>query len=95
MNKILNMTLARGIYVALLLVTPSVYAAGAPEVAPSPKQAIQLGAPFCDNAVLQRDMEVPVWGWSKPGTVVTVAFVPRPGSGQAGQTVTATAGQDG
>jgi len=87
MNKTLIMTLARGIYVALLLVTPSVYAAGGPDIAPTPKLAIQLGAPFCDNAVLQRDVEVPVWGWSKPGTAITVAF--------AGQSVTATAGQDG
>jgi hypothetical protein len=38
------------------------------------KLAIELGAPFRDDAVLQRDMKVPVWGWSKPGTVVTVEF---------------------
>ena len=49
--------------------------------------AIQLGAPFHDHAVLQRGMEVPVWGWSKPGTKVTVEF--------AGQKATATAGKDG
>lgn len=36
--------------------------------------AIELGAPFHDHAVLQRGMTVPVWGWSKPGTKVTVAF---------------------
>ena len=50
-------------------------------------QEIELGAPFCDNAVLQQGMEVPVWGWSKPGTKVTVKF--------AGQKATATAGEDG
>lgn len=49
--------------------------------------AIELGAPFCDNAVLQRKMKVPVWGWSKPGTKITVEF--------AGQKKTATAGKDG
>ena len=49
--------------------------------------AIQLGAPFHDHAVLQRGMEVPVWGWSKPGTTVTVEF--------AGQKETAKAGDDG
>ncbi|MCH7226900.1 hypothetical protein [Haloferula sp. A504] len=54
---------------------------------PSPAPAIQLGAPFCDNAVLQRDMEVPVWGWSEPGTKVTVTF--------SGHKATATAGKDG
>jgi len=59
------------------------------------KLAIELGAPFCDNMILQREMEVPVWGWSKPGTTVTVEFSPRPDSGQAGQKVMAEAGKDG
>ena len=35
---------------------------------------IEVGAPFCDNMVLQREMPVPVWGWSRPGTRVTVEF---------------------
>ena len=26
------------------------------------KLAIELGAPFCDNMILQREMDVPVWG---------------------------------
>ena len=56
-------------------------------VVASPKLAIELGAPFRDNAVLQREMKVPVWGWSKPGTTVTVEF--------AGQKKSATAGKDG
>ncbi len=51
------------------------------------KLAIELGAPFCDNMILQREMDVPVWGWSKPGTTVTVAF--------SGQKATAEAGKDG
>lgn len=51
------------------------------------KPAIELGAPFRDSAVLQRDMKLPVWGWSKPGTTVTVEF--------AGQKKSATAGKDG
>jgi len=59
----------------------------AAEPAAAAPPVIELGAPFCDNAVLQRDMKVPVWGWSKPGTKVTVAF--------AGQEKTATAGQNG
>lgn len=29
---------------------------------------------FSDNAVLQRDRRVPVWGWTTPGRVVTVAL---------------------
>ena len=36
--------------------------------------AVKLGAPFADHAVLQRGMKVPVWGWSDPGTKVTVQF---------------------
>lgn len=51
------------------------------------KHAVELGAPFADNAVLQREMPLPVWGWCAPGTKVTVDF--------AGQSKTATAGEDG
>ncbi|HVU27584.1 MAG TPA: GH92 family glycosyl hydrolase [Verrucomicrobiae bacterium] len=29
---------------------------------------------FCDHAVLQRDVSVPVWGWSVPGSKVVVSF---------------------
>lgn len=49
--------------------------------------ALEPGTPFRDNAILQRDMKVPVWGWSEPGTPVTVSF--------AGQTRKGTAGPDG
>ena len=49
--------------------------------------AIELGSPFRDNAILQREKDVPVWGWSKPGTSVTVEF--------AGQKESAKAGADG
>ena len=52
-----------------------------------PAPAIQLGAPFRDNAVLQRGMKVPIWGWSEPGAKVTVTF--------AGQTKTAMTGKSG
>jgi hypothetical protein len=51
------------------------------------KPAIELGSPFRDNAILQREMPLPVWGWSKPGTSVTVEF--------AGQKESAKAGVDG
>ncbi|MBT8045159.1 MAG: hypothetical protein KJO79_09435, partial [Verrucomicrobiae bacterium] len=51
------------------------------------KPAIEMGAPFTDNAILQRDMPLPVWGWSNPGTKVTVEF--------AGQKKTATADKNG
>lgn len=45
--------------------------------------ALELGAPFADHAVLQRGMPVPVWGWSPPGTEVTVEFAGRKASAQA------------
>ncbi|MBM79229.1 MAG: hypothetical protein CMJ78_01390 [Planctomycetaceae bacterium] len=49
--------------------------------------SFELGTPFVDNAVLQRGMPVPVWGWNKAGSKVTVTF--------AGQTKTATANDKG
>ncbi len=52
-----------------------------------PAMALELGAPFTDGAVLQRDMAVPVWGWTAPGGAVTVAF--------GDQKKTAKAGDDG
>src|SRR5579862_7120051 len=42
---------------------------------------------FSDHVVLQRGVKVPVWGWSTPGTKVTVTF--------SGQTRTAVAQPDG
>lgn len=42
---------------------------------------------FTDHMVLQRDMEVPVWGWAAPGAHVTVAV--------NGQTATAKTNRDG
>ncbi len=47
-----------------------------------PAPAIELGAPFADNAILQREKEVPVWGWSTPGTAVTVEFGGQKETGQ-------------
>lgn len=49
--------------------------------------ALEPGAPFADNAILQREMPVPVWGWGKPGAGITVEF--------AGQKKSATAADDG
>ncbi|MFT6182387.1 MAG: sialate O-acetylesterase [Akkermansiaceae bacterium] len=49
--------------------------------------ALELGSPFRDHAILQRGMEVPVWGWRKPGTEVSVQF--------AGQKKSATTGAGG
>lgn len=49
--------------------------------------SFELGTPFVDDAILQREMPVPVWGWSKPGAKVTIEF--------AGQTKTAAANDRG
>lgn len=46
--------------------------------------ALELGAPFADNAVLQRELPLPVWGWSKPGTEVTVEFAGKKQAAKAG-----------
>ena len=54
---------------------------------PASSFALELGTPFADNAVLQRDMAVPVWGWGKPGAEFVVKF--------AGQEKKAKAGEDG
>ncbi len=43
----------------------------------------QLGQPFRDNAVLQRNRRVPVWGVTLPGAKVTVAFDGQRKSAQA------------
>ena len=38
------------------------------------KVALTVASPFTDNAVLQRGMPVPVWGFAAAGTTVTVEF---------------------
>ena len=47
------------------------------------KPPLELASPFVDDMILQREMKVPVWGWAKPGSKITVAY--------AGQNKTATA----
>ncbi len=48
---------------------------------------LKLPVMFTSGAVLQREMNVPVWGWADPNAEVEVTF--------AGQTKTAKADQDG
>ncbi|MCX6876971.1 MAG: hypothetical protein NTW21_24625 [Verrucomicrobia bacterium] len=86
MNKRHTSTAFFAITAALLLL-PCALLAAQEKPAPAPAPAIELGSPFRDNAVLQREMPLPVWGWSKPGTTVTVEF--------AGQKESAKAGADG
>ena len=87
MNNQRHTTTAFFALTAVLLLSRLAASAAEDQPAAKPAPAIELGAPFGDNAILQRDMEVPVWGWSKPGTTVTVEF--------AGQKETAKAGADG
>ncbi|WP_419193802.1 sialate O-acetylesterase [Novipirellula herctigrandis] len=49
---------------------------------------LTVASPFTDNAVLQRDMRVPVWGTANAGTTVTVEF-----AGQKKSSVANTSGQ--
>ena len=72
---------------ALILTMAILVTAGVCGAAENSKQALELGSPFLDHAVLQRDMPVPIWGWAQPGSTVTVTF--------AGQTQTAKANAHG
>lgn len=83
-NRQTNTAVLIVVTVATLLSTVAVRADKPTDI---PKQNIELGAPFRDNAILQREMPVPVWGWTQPGKRVTVQF--------ADQKKTATAGKDG
>lgn len=38
------------------------------------EQQLELAAPFTDNMILQRQTEVPVWGFDAPGAQITVEF---------------------
>lgn len=51
------------------------------------RRPLSLATLFRDHMVLQRDREVPVWGWGAPGTRVEVRF--------AGTTATTTVAGDG
>ena len=48
---------------------------------------VQLASPFSDHMVLQRERQVPVWGFGTPGEAVSVEF--------AGQRLETTVGADG
>lgn len=49
--------------------------------------SVELSPHFSDNAVLQRDQPVPVWGWSAPGESVSISL--------GDETQTRTASADG
>jgi len=62
-------------------------AARAPALGADAPAALRLPAVIGNHMVLQRDQPVPLWGWDRPGTKVTVRF--------AGQEQSAPAGADG
>lgn len=78
----LRYQLSRAALAFLLLLS---FVGGLPAETPAPKPL--LHPLFCDHAVLQRNVAVPVWGWTEPGATVTVNF--------AGQTLKAVADADG
>lgn len=47
------------------------------------QQPLELASPFVDDAVLQRGMPLPVWGWAAPAGEGAVLI--RPAHCQAGQ----------
>ena len=51
------------------------------------EQSLEMAAPFTANMILQRQTDVPIWGFDLPGAKVTVDF--------AGQSKTATANEHG
>lgn len=46
---------------------------------------LKLAKIFGDNGVLQREKEVPVWGWATPGAEVTVRFKDQEATAKAGE----------
>ena len=79
MNRISSVTTCRIVFGTLIL---TALLSGLP-AGTAGAAALRLPAVFADQAVLQRNAPVPVWGWAEPGEMVTVAI--------AGQTATATA----
>ena len=70
----------KNILPGLLMLLPMAAAAAA-------EKQLELAAPFTDNMILQRNTEVPVWGFDAPGSRVSIVF--------AGQTKSAVADKNG
>lgn len=70
-------TLVTALILGVAFLAMDAYAAEPPEpsILPAePTLEAQMALPFRDNAVLQQRMELPVWGKSHPGAMVTVTF---------------------
>jgi len=86
MQKRVNYPCAFLAFVTIVLLSPVVQSAEASNALTNAvaKPAIQIASPFTDHAILQREMPVPVWGWSQPGAKLTVEFQGQKKSGVAG-----------
>ncbi len=43
---------------------------------------LELASPFSEHMVLQRQMPIPVWGWGKPGSKISVEFASKTTKGK-------------
>lgn len=81
--------------VSLLLVSVGAVEVSAQPKGPQPWWPVQprplpfVHSLFTDDAVLQRDVQAPIWGWSTPGDIVRVAIDGKPTGKEA------IAGKDG
>jgi sialate O-acetylesterase len=56
---------------------------------------VAVNAMFTDNMILQREMDVPIWGTADPGETVVVEFAPQKNTKAVAQKVTTRADEDG
>ncbi len=62
---------------------------------PSAEAKVVVDPMFTDHLVLQRDVDIPVWGKADRGETVTVEYLPSKGSKNSPQKVEAETSQDG
>jgi sialate O-acetylesterase len=56
---------------------------------------VVVNAMFTDNMILQREVDVPIWGTADPGETVVVEYAPQKSTKAVAQKVSARAGEDG
>lgn len=71
-------------FLALCLTAAPLAAGELPKPESPPELTPRMGLPFGDNAVLQQQMPLPVWGWTLPKAEVVVEFDQRKKSTIAG-----------
>jgi len=57
-----------------LILTIGLSLGAEPNPLPVDKPAIELGAPFRDNAIFQQNVPLPIWGTAEPDAEITVTF---------------------